>query len=108
MRPVDLTVSAVLLLGMGCITIFRMMEKVAVTKTMLSTIPMGPKSRRALPRAMLPLLGLTSTGRWGDTQHTTVLGTGLVAPNIVGVLETTLMIRNAMVQCHLPIVFNLK
>ena len=108
MTTVDLTVSVVLLLGMGCITIFRMMEQVVVTKTMLSTIPMGSKSRRALPRVMLPLLGLTSTGRWGDTQHTTVMGIGLVAPNIVGVLQTTLMIRNAMVQCHLPIVFNLK
>ena len=108
MRPVDLTVSAVLLPGMGCITIFQMMETAILTKTKLSTIPMGPKSRRVRPREIITLIRLTSIGQWGDTQYTTVLGTGQVVPYIVGVLQPPMMIRNAMVQCHLPIVFNLK
>ena len=101
----QLTATAVLLLGMVCITIYQMMETVIRAGPMLSTIPMGPKSRRVRPREIITLIRLTSIGQWGDTQHTTVLGTGQVVPYIVGVLQPPMMIRNAMVQCHLPILF---
>ena len=104
----QITATAVLLLGMVCITIYQMMETVIIAGPMLSTIPMGPKSRRVRPREIITLIRLTSIGQWDDTLHTTVLGIDQVAPHTVGVPQAPMMIHSAMVPCHLLIVFNLK